>query len=163
MFEKELEKCGWLLGQPYWDWLRDLPPGAFESSPVFDSVAGFGGNGDFIPGNMTNPQPGIPFNPEGLPAPDRSGGGCVKDGPFKDVVIHLGPDNSLNATKRCIRRDFAPTTFRTYGSVQNITDAMAQPDFGSFWRQTEFAPHASGHIGVGSLYGDMANFYSSRE
>jgi tyrosinase len=62
-YEKALWSCGWdpKLGQPYWDWTLDAGSNAtFLASPVFDKVRGFGGNGAFIPGNLSNPSPQIP-------------------------------------------------------------------------------------------------------
>ena len=58
-YEKALWACGWddKLGQPYWDWTLDTGSlDEFLGSPVFDSVTGFGGNGAYIPGNLSSPQ-----------------------------------------------------------------------------------------------------------
>lgn len=58
-YEKALWACGWdrSLGQPYWDWTLDTASqAAFLASPVFDTVCGFGGNGAYIPGNLSHPQ-----------------------------------------------------------------------------------------------------------
>lgn len=62
LYEKELWACGWnsSLGQPYWDWTIDAQsPEYFFSSPLFDNTTGFGGNGAYIPGNFSDPEPGL--------------------------------------------------------------------------------------------------------
>jgi len=65
-YEKALWACGWdrKLGQPYWDWTLDTgSEEEFLSSPVFHKKHGFGGNGAYIPGNLTHPQlPGFVSN-----------------------------------------------------------------------------------------------------
>jgi tyrosinase len=54
MYEKALiEECGLPFGQPYWDWSLDVSTTnesstAVYSSPVFDPVTGFGGNGPYL-------------------------------------------------------------------------------------------------------------------
>lgn len=50
-----------------------------------------GGNGEYIAHNGTviTPSPGVEGNPVVLAA--GLGGGCAQTGPFKDVVVNVGP------------------------------------------------------------------------
>lgn len=65
-------ECNYAGAQPYWDWTLDTPANKWASSPVFDPVTGFGGNG--VP---TPTDPNDPFA-----VPGRTGSGYVVDGPF---------------------------------------------------------------------------------
>ncbi len=73
VYERELRSCGYDGAHPYWDWTLDATsPSAFLASPLFDKEAGFGGNGGWIPGNITNPASGMDVFVE-RNLPDRSG------------------------------------------------------------------------------------------
>ncbi|KAK7214684.1 hypothetical protein V2G26_002687 [Clonostachys chloroleuca] len=160
-YEKELRACGYNGAQPYWDWTLDTSsPEAFFNSPIFDAKTGFGGNGDWIPGNITHPMEGIFVTSGGLDIPDRTGGGCVPDGPFKGMVNHLGPNDSLAYNPHCVRRDFSPSHFNV-SSMDNVKNGIATPNFGTFTRTTELTFHGGGHIGVGGLYGTLTDGYAS--
>jgi len=162
-YEKELFACGWISGIPYWDWTRDYGNSAkFFASPLFDPVLGFGGNGDYVPGDFDHPAPGMTVGPP-WDIPDRTGGGCIKTGPFKNWKVHVGPATSLAATTRCVRRDFAPVYFNNATGNPFLQLALTQADYGWFARQAEFFTHSGGHIGIGGLYGDMSDVASSRE
>lgn len=160
-YEQELQSCGWKGGVPYWDWLLDAGDDeTFFSSPVFDTEHGFGGNGDWVPGNFTHPE--LPVN---VPwdVPDRTGGGCVKDGPFAGLQSNLGPDASVEYNPHCVRRDFAPYSYYNFSGPAAIEEGMSQPDYGFFDRVTESTFHSGGHWGVGGLYGTMTDKWSSRK
>ena len=58
-----------------------MPAAKWARSPIFDPVNGFGGNGPLIPVNTSNP----------FEVPGRAGGGCVVDGPSKNMVVRMGP------------------------------------------------------------------------
>jgi len=163
VYEQQLRACGYSGAQPYWDWTLDTQdPSKFAKSPMFDPVTGFGGNGAFIPGNVSNPAPGLSVGPP-FDLPDRTGGGCIPDGPFQGLISHMGPGNSTALTPHCVRRDFAPYSLANNAGTANVSDGMAQPDYGWLERTTEFSFHAGGHWGVGGLYGDMSNMWSSRK
>lgn len=144
----------------YWDWTLDSPPlGRFVDSPVWDPVYGFGGNGPFVP---------VPAdNPFGV-VPGRTGGGCVANGPFKNMTVNMGPNDSLAGNPRCLTRDFSPYFAERYLGVNQTRLTLAQPDFGSFNRVVEGGPdfeasgvHGGAHYGVGSNLGVMGDLYTS--
>ncbi|CAF3562928.1 unnamed protein product [Fusarium graminearum] len=164
-YEQELQTCGWKGGVPYWDWTLDAAgpdndTSVFYDSPIFDNKHGFGGNGAWVPGNFSNPEPGLPVNPP-WDVPDRSGGGCIKKGPFTGLKSNLGPGNGTTYNPNCIRRDFAPLSFRDMSGPDAIKDGMRQKDFGFFDRVTESTFHSGGHWGVGGLYGTMTDKWQS--
>jgi tyrosinase len=162
VYEKMIQDCGYSGGQPYWDWTLDGGSlDKFKSSPIFDTVAGFGGNGAYLPGNFSNPQPGL-FVGAPWDIPDRTGGGCIPDGPFKDWMVKLGPGTNIQPNSHCVRRDFAPISFTNMTSPESVADGLSKPDYGFFSSTTEFSVHAGGHLGVGGLYGVMADQWSSR-
>jgi tyrosinase len=162
-WEKLINKCGYSGAQPYWDWTLDTSsPQDFLNSPIFDTETGFGGNGAFIPGNMTNPAPGMFVGPP-RDIPDRSGGGCIPNGPFKDLTAHIGPGINVSSNPHCVRRDFAPESLANNSGPAMVEAAMAFPDYGSFSRGTEFTTHPGGHWGIGGIYGAMSDKWSSRK
>ncbi|KAH9438325.1 hypothetical protein MCOR02_001961 [Pyricularia oryzae] len=165
-YEKALWECGWdrRLGQPFWDWTLDTESDAkFLSSPVFDKKLGFGGNGAFIPGNLSHPE--LPGHVGGPPfdLPDRSGGGCLEDGPFAGLKTQLGPLNDTEVkAERCIRRDFSPRSLARFGSRAQVDAAMQIGDYGTFERVTDSQTfHPAGHWATGGLYGTMTDTYAS--
>lgn len=162
-FEKALrEECEYKYGLPYWDWTIDTKSGKrMDDWPVFDAATGLGGNGPFIP--LTKKE-----NPFGL---IRTGGGCVRDGPFTwpNFVLNLGPTKDTSKTNpHCLTRDFAPT-LAAFNLLESVVDeTMSQPDFGSFTRRVESVPsftvptiHGGGHFSVGGVLGSISNAYNS--
>lgn len=93
------DECGWRGGLAYWDWHRDTPEAGADwlQSPLFDTVSGYGGNGQRV--NASAPAGGI--------AVGGTGGGCVLDGPFQNRTLSIGPMGQmlLNNT-RCLTRNF---------------------------------------------------------
>ena len=166
-YEKALWSCDWdrKLGQPYWDWTLDTASEAdFLASPVFQTVRGFGGNGPYIPGNLSHPElPGFVGGPP-FDIPDRSGGGCIANGPFAGFTTLLGPQNmSTGTTPRCIRRDFSYHSLANSASPLQVEQAMLNiTDFGSFELITDTTTfHPGGHWAIGGLYGTMTDTYTS--
>lgn len=152
VYEQALRKeCGYNGAQPYWDWTLDVHPSSrFASAPVFDPVFGFGGNGPFVAGNDSNP----------LSVPGRTGGGCVQDGPFKNMTVNMGPQSSVTYNPQCLKRDFSPYFAGRYLGSNQTGLTLAQPDFGFFGRVVEGGPsfelsgiHGGGHYGIGGTYG----------
>lgn len=111
-----------------------------------------------MPGNNTNLAPGTEKVADDLqPSPDRTGGGCIQDGPFKHFNTNLGPIYQTAYNPRCIRRDFAYSLF-TNASPARVSEAMAYPDFAKFGFETEGSIHISVHAGVGGIYGSIRDF-----
>ncbi|KAI4611632.1 uncharacterized protein J4E87_010482 [Alternaria ethzedia] len=157
-YEKILrEECGYSGAQPYWDWTLDTPASKFVQSPIFDATYGFGGNGPLVPVNTSNNE-----------VPGRTGGGCVQDGPFVNMTVHLGPAASLARNDQCLRRDLAPDYAAMYVGRDKLDTVMAQADYGWFARTIEGGTawddsqiHAGGHFGVGGTYGQMGDPFAS--
>lgn len=132
--------------------------GSFVNSPVFDPIHGFGGNGPFLPVASDNP----------FAVPGRTGGGCVTDGPFKNMSVRMGPAGDLSGNPRCLARDFSPYFAGRYLGRNVTAVALAQPDFGTFDRTIEGGPsfessgvHGGGHYGVGGTLGQMGDLFNS--
>lgn len=135
------------------------------SNQIWDPKTGFGGNGKYIPGTFEDPQPGMVVTAGGVPAPvsDHTGGGCIPDGPFANMSIHIGPGFSTKYNEYCVRRDFVPSLFVNCANPSNVADGMAQPSFGHFSKLTETLLHAAGHPAVGGLYGTLTDTWASHE
>ena len=143
----------------YWNWNLDVPPlGNFTYSPLWDAQTGFGGNGPFVAVSEDDP----------FAVPGRTGGGCVSDGPFKNMIVNMGPSSNVTGNPRCLSRDFSPYFAGRYLGI-NVTKAtLSQPDFGWFDRVVEGGPsfdasglHGGGHYGVGGTLGEMGDLYNS--
>ncbi|OCL10974.1 Di-copper centre-containing protein [Glonium stellatum] len=159
VYEEALRnECGYTGAQPYWDWTLDVPAAKWAKSPVLDAVYGFGGNGPLIPVNTSNP----------FEVPGRTGGGCVVDGPFKNMVVRMGPQSSVSGNPRCLSRDLSPYFAGRYLGMNQTKLTLSQSDFGWFDRVAEGGPsfdasgiHGGGHYGVGGTYGEMGDLYAS--
>lgn len=168
------EECGYSGAQPYWDWTLDSKTQAdFIKAPVFDTTLGFGGNGPFLAYNASDPnQPSAPLGD----VPGRTGGGCVKTGPFKDWTTRLGPGADLTgaAGVQCLRRDFSPLIATKFLNKTDLAFTLAQPDFGWFNividgdQRTGLPPnfehrsiHTGGHWSVGGSFGQITDLFIS--
>ncbi|KAJ3126939.1 hypothetical protein HK098_006979 [Nowakowskiella sp. JEL0407] len=153
-------ECGYTGAQPYWDWTLDADISKFALSSLFGDTA-FGGNGDFVPlPNGTAPIPG------------RTGGGCVKNGAFKDIIVTMGPDNDVSGKPRCLTRDFSPYLAQFLNKTE-VKRCMDQTEFGMFdyilqgirfyttFNWNEAGLHNNGHFAVGGRMGVLGNMYSS--
>ncbi|KAL0066712.1 hypothetical protein AAF712_006317 [Marasmius tenuissimus] len=134
---------------------------SFVSSPVFDPVYGFGGNGEDIPGYLG--QFGNLTNFPGWTAEAVTGGGCITDGPFASYNLSVGP-GPINNTERCIQRSFSSAFIYTM-SDEAVANATKHPNFEDFridlegWPVTPTArPHDGVHMALG---GDMTDSYSA--
>ncbi|KXN80929.1 Tyrosinase [Leucoagaricus sp. SymC.cos] len=160
IYEKALrEECGYKGAQPYWDWTLDVTPSSrFVESPMWDPITGFGGNGPFVEIDPSNP----------FAVPGRTGGGCVQDGPFKNMTVRMGPVGDVSGNPRCLSRDFSPYFAGRYLGRNVTKHTLAQPDYGWFARVVEGAPsfddsgvHGGGHFGVGGTLGEMGDQFNS--
>ncbi|KAK8241318.1 hypothetical protein IWZ00DRAFT_492292 [Phyllosticta capitalensis] len=154
------DECGWEGGQPYWDWTLDAEPEIFLNSPIFDNVTGFGGNGYYIDtANDTSVD---------IHVPGKLGGGCVKDGPFTNYTVHLGPNNSTAYNPRCMTRDIAPGFASAKLNSTMVEWTLSAENYLDFDIRAEgdvsvagMTYHAGGHKGVGGDVGIIADLYAS--
>ncbi|KAF3935704.1 Tyrosinase [Dactylella cylindrospora] len=150
--------CGYTGAQPYWDWEYDNASRLDMAKwSIFNPTTGFGGNGPYQDGD----------NPFGIP--DRSGGGCVPDGPFAypKFTVNMGPGESTGYNPHCLTRDFSRPIMK-WGNQSNINWVWDTPDYGHFTRRLENLPdftipniHGSGHFGVGGALGTIGDAYNS--
>ncbi|KAF2147297.1 uncharacterized protein K452DRAFT_293744 [Aplosporella prunicola CBS 121167] len=155
-YEKALRKeCGYTGAQPYWDWSLDASSNksstAIFKSEIFDPITGFGGNGPWA--NATAGQ-----NPLNLTG--RTGGGCVRDGPFAYPAF----ETHYGDTAGCLRRDFTPSVMNAFAHRSQVEHVTSQPDYTSFAYALEGIPsfsqpniHGSGHFGVGGVLGQIGS------
>lgn len=143
----------------YWDWTLDaVSESAWPASPIFDDVYGFGGNGAYI-ANISNLTQTSAVND----LPGRSGGGCVTDGPFANLAVPMGPDDSVTYTPHCLRRDFS-AWLATQTLNQTLVDWQLESDeFVVYDRRVQaldltlqgITTHGGGHFGVGGMVGEV--------
>lgn len=163
-YEKALRtECGYTGAQPYWNWIIDAQSDLdMEDYPIFSSTNGFGGNGEYIH---------IPDEENWMGLFDRTGGGCVKNGPFTadkfTVAVNIFNDVQT-ANPRCLQRDFCPQTFKREMKQEVIDELMEKTTFAEFARRMEALPgwsmtniHGGGHFGVGGVLGNMGDMYNS--
>ncbi|KAK4199830.1 hypothetical protein QBC40DRAFT_328034 [Triangularia verruculosa] len=127
-FEQALIKeCNYNGSHPYWDWGRWAQDP--EKSPIFDgSDTSLSGNG-----KKTN------HKSSGI-APAGNGGGCVETGPFKNMIVRLGPvspavdpapprnprSDGYGLNERCLRRDISNYLTSRYTRTQDIANLITQ-------------------------------------
>ncbi|KAI6626321.1 hypothetical protein MCOR08_007232 [Pyricularia oryzae] len=172
------EECGYKGYQPYMNYDRYAEDPI--NSPMFNgNMSSMGGQGE--PNNYRGVLMGFraPYN---LIQPG-GGGGCVKDGPFKDMVVSLGPRatvvngiprnpraDGLGSNPRCLRRDvnrnsalgaranYSYSLITEYPHVNNFYDRyLGQP-----FLQNDAHPwglHNAGHFMIGGDPG--GDFYAS--
>ena len=143
----------------YWDWTLDAPTGKFLESPLWDPVDGFGGNGPFV----ELPRTGGPAG--SFPIAGRTGGGCITDGPFKNMTVRIGPNGDLKGNPRCLTRDFSPSYAAQNCDKTVLDKVIAQPNYDLMDRTMEgaigFSPpnvHGGGHFSIGGTLGIMGDF-----
>ncbi|EPE32098.1 Di-copper centre-containing [Glarea lozoyensis ATCC 20868] len=175
-YEKALrDECGYTGYQPYWNWAR------YAADPINSPL--FNGNDSSMGGNgLPSEYPGIPsmsFKPPYDMIPSAGGGGCVTEGPFKDMVVSLGPfgkivndlppnprADNFGSNPRCLRRDVnkysAAVTFDNY-TYSLITENNNIEDFQANMlgnaSRNDWGVHMGGHYTIGGDPG--GDFYSS--
>jgi len=152
LFNNELRaECGYSGPTPYWNWQIDADKPAtvpIGSSPVFHHEHGFGGDG--VPGTYTPPATGM--------TRPWTGKGCIADGPYRNWVLHVGPD--MLTTTHCLARGFHEDR-RSNMTTSLVNVALSKPTFGEFIATLDLNSqniHAGGHYFVG---GEMGNAMSS--
>ncbi|KAJ0164506.1 hypothetical protein CTA2_835 [Colletotrichum tanaceti] len=152
---------------PYWEWGLDINNPA--ASPVFDgSETSLGSDGEFIPHDGL--QLRQPFTKNIITLKPGSGGGCLKEGPFKDMRVHIGPsalaqygtDKPFNVSSpledlpRCLKRDLNKDVAARFNSFRNTTLLILQQttikNFASLLQGDDrFFPDTLGVYGGGRL------------
>ncbi|KAK5655291.1 hypothetical protein OQA88_5858 [Cercophora sp. LCS_1] len=143
-YEKALrEECGYKGYQPYMNYDRYAQDPI--NSPMFNGNAtSMGGNGakHNYPGVNTGMR--RPYDK----IPQAGAGGCVTEGPFKNMVVSLGPMSSvvrdiprnprsdgMGSNPRCLRRDVNRES--ALGATANYTYSaiMDNPDINAFYNR----------------------------
>lgn len=161
-----------------WDYHLDSyeAGGDFMHSPLWDAETGFGGNGGFVPHKyseceLASMPPGTHETEWQWPTeapqefPGGTGGGCVVDGPFKDMVLHIGPmGRMLGDTPRCLTRNFNPSILNRGATKEAYARLLGKTDYAAFGTQmlssvvggqSPFVPgsvmdfHMTGHGSIG--------------
>ncbi|KAJ0280285.1 hypothetical protein COL940_004403 [Colletotrichum noveboracense] len=122
-------ECGYEGGQPYWNELEDAEAGFLNQSTVFDAETGFGSfkNGE---------------------------NGCVADGPFVNLTMHL--NQMSNNANFCLTRDLDQDSFYQANSTY-VNECMAIDTYVDSWNCWGTAPHLAGHMGVGGTMLDVVS------
>ncbi|SPN98636.1 related to monophenol monooxygenase (tyrosinase) [Cephalotrichum gorgonifer] len=177
-YEKALrDECGYKGYQPYMNYQRLQDP--INSALFNGNETSMGGNGAAATyGGVFMPYP-APYNR----IPAAGGGGCVTEGPFKDMVVSLGPfgtvlqglprnpqSNGLGSNPRCLRRDL--NKYSAYGASANHSYSLVMdyPDVDAFYNRYLGSPflrgdeypwglHSAGHYITGGDPG--GDFYAS--
>ncbi|KFY26085.1 hypothetical protein V491_01474 [Pseudogymnoascus sp. VKM F-3775] len=133
---------------------------AFLASPVFDPATGFGGNGPYI--NSTDDAT------VRLHIPGKTGGGCISNGPFKNMSVNMGPGLNNEYNPHCLTRDFSPWLATQKLQLINAFTPFIQTQFSTFDIAVQGAIdvpgltyHGGGHLSVGGDLGTMGDVYAS--
>jgi tyrosinase len=134
-----------------------------EQWQIFDPNTGFGGDGvsgtyelppDPLPDNIgsTNP-PTADFLPR-----EQCYKGCVQDGPFANLTLHIGPGRLY--TERCLVRGFDPSRRRQLSGpvIEGLMESRTFEEFRQGIDITGTGIHTAGHALVG---GEVSNLYSA--
>ena len=147
-------ECGYDGYQPYYNWPKWAADPA--SSPALDgSDTSMSGNGEL--GCTEQEGYGIPTNVDpSILIPHGEGGGCLKDGPFKDFGMNLGPVFSgltctppnpysnfsdpeqlpflgLGYNPRCLKRDISPWTSSQWTNDAQVVSLLECKSIYCFW------------------------------
>ncbi|KAI0896690.1 Di-copper centre-containing protein [Annulohypoxylon nitens] len=151
-------ECGYKGTIPYWDQSR------FSQDPmkskVFDNSS-FGGDGEYLPndhGPYNITVPGLVANLS-VVRPAGSGGGCVKDGPFANFQISLGPTDrpfvdltnkyGYKPNPRCLKRNFDYPSSRDFMTWENAIKVVGASDVYTFYWNMENFYHLKSHQFLG--------------
>ncbi|KAF2971331.1 hypothetical protein GQX73_g2217 [Xylaria multiplex] len=180
LMEKSLhEKCGYSLdmGLPYWDWPEYLNKPLNESTLFDGSSSSLGGDGEHVQNQsayVIGPEEAQKVKPvlkEGDTLPLGSGGGCVVEGPFANRTVYLGPfpitysraglpEDWKEPNPHCFNRELSSTTLELLSNADAVKNLLDSTDITQF--QARLNPiHRGGHLGVGGIGGQMADFFAS--
>ncbi|KAI0593553.1 Di-copper centre-containing protein [Biscogniauxia sp. FL1348] len=163
------EECGYQGTQP-WDWTQTAVSG-LSNSAIFDgSDLSISGDGAFVPGQadiVLGASTGLPP----IHLPPGTDGGCVTSGPFKDMVVNLGPaaldtpgsvvvtnpDGPLAHNPRCLKRSLADYSNQAFANASSVLSNVARPqNVYNFQMQVQGVPgtgdmgiHGGGHYALG--------------
>ncbi|KAI8623979.1 hypothetical protein F5Y19DRAFT_342209 [Xylariaceae sp. FL1651] len=170
LYEEALrEECGYLGTQPYWDWAKTAATG-MHASPIFDgSDTSMSGDGEPIANQSKVVLTGINLPP--LYLDPGTGGGCVVSGPFKDLVVNLGPaalavpggsqqanpNGPLAYNPRCLKRSLTDTINKEFANATAVLSLLVGTDnVYDFEMQMQGIPedasigvHGGGHYALG--------------
>lgn len=116
------------------------------------------GNGAYVSGRNNSLVGG-----GAISLPPGNGGGCLTSGPFKDMVVNLGPlsptitgikpnpqSNGLGYNPRCIKRDIGNFVSTRWGRTVDVADLiLLHRDIKSFQERMQ-GDFANGFLGVHS-------------
>ncbi|CAG8948873.1 hypothetical protein HYFRA_00001996 [Hymenoscyphus fraxineus] len=165
LWEQELRNtCGYTGSQPWWDFSLENTAETFPKSPLFDPVYGVGGNGPWVE-NVSS----IPVSNPAVILADRTGGGCLDNGPFANLTVTMGIGNNLDYNPHCLRRDFCPELIASALSDERLAAVRNAPTFNDFniaiqgksLAVPDAAIHLGLHIGIGGQVGELADTWSS--
>lgn len=122
-------ECGYTGAQPYWDEMADAEGGPLNQSSVFDPTTGFGSG-------------------------DVDADGCIVDGPFVNLTMHL--NLTSNADNACLSRALDQESFYWANSTY-VDECMVHETYADVWDCWGTSPHLAGHMGVGGTVSDLAS------
>ncbi|RYN81586.1 hypothetical protein AA0117_g2247 [Alternaria alternata] len=156
-------ECGYNGTQPYWDWGRWAA--SPETSPIFDgSETSMSGQGEKVQHSSSGLKPA------------GNGGGCIASGPFKGMMVNLGPVAAIDSpapprnprsdgygyNPRCIKRDISNYLTQLYATTDKIVGLINNSKTIASFQDTMQAangPHGAGHFTVAGDPG--SDFYTS--
>lgn len=95
---------------------------------------------------------------------NRTGGGCLINGPFAGLSTYLGPrDNVQRRQKNCVTRDLGYIYMWNTTDLNLVNEAMKFPNFGVYGNETEYSYHSGGHWAIGGEYATMSDMWVSRK
>lgn len=111
----------------------------------------------------------MPGAPDAVVLAKGTGGGCVKTGPFANMVTHLGPITQADPTAdnaRCLKRDLNADSGKRFASFRNTTELiLGSPNIEIFrttmeadpnYKPGELGVHGGGHFMIGGDPGSDA-------
>ncbi|KAF1960960.1 Di-copper centre-containing protein, partial [Byssothecium circinans] len=163
-FEQALrDECGYKSYLPYWDNPR-FSENPTESKVWDGSETSFGGNGVYLENDHGPYQailPGLVQTNFTLLKPAGTGGGCITNGPFKNLTISLGPvavekdkidpNNrfGLQPNPRCLKRNFDAASSVGVLTWANATEIVSSPNIATFRTSLERLWHKNSHTFIG--------------
>ncbi|KAM7199776.1 hypothetical protein V8F20_005646 [Naviculisporaceae sp. PSN 640] len=152
------DECNYYGPVPYWDWSKTYKNPL--QAPILDgSELSFGGDGEYVP-NRPPTEVRFPFGATVTVQPG-TGGGCLKNGPFVDFKMHLGPgigpdqgpDGGRGYNPRCIVRDISLSSAANT-RPSNVTKVLEAKDLGEFnlvLDEPVTGTHVHGHFHLGGM------------